>query len=241
MRRVLLLIAVLISSLVLTLTPAAVALAAPQPLTILLVPSASLDAKLHPDSELARTAQALQDWANSSLTNAWSLPPVVVKDVPRGSSLPPARAHQWVLNLVPYCDVVGALGYHWLSTNDVPYGEVGVDQSIMDTGNWTIAASHEIAEILVDPYANRFASNWAGTKAWFVEVGDPVETFSYPFGDRGKLYQMTDFVYPSFYDSWGRYPFDKLHLVTTPFEVLPGGYLTRVPIGPATQVLFVPH
>jgi hypothetical protein len=68
--------------------------------------------------------------------------------------------------------------------------------AVTDPGTpWTLVAAHELDEMLVDPYINRFA-RWH-KRTILVEVGDPVESGYYAHQIDG--YWMTDFVLPSWY------------------------------------------
>lgn len=208
--------------------------AAPAPITVVLAPDPSLPASVVSDAEISRTAQALQDWANVQVAQAWNLPDVTVLAVSRGQSLPQAGSHTWILHLMDSTDVYGALGYHTVDNRGVPWGEIGVEDSIAYDGDWTICASHELAELLVDPFANRVAFDAArqatpgdSLQGWMLEVADPVETSHYLWGDRGIAYQVSDFAYPSEFTAGARYPFDKLHLLHAPFSTTHDGTLAR--------------
>ena len=122
-------------------------------------------------------------------------------------------------------------GFHMTQHNQ-PYAKVAVGPG------WTIAASHEVLEMLVDPSGSRLVASTAievsgknirdanGKFEYLVEICDPSEAdpFSYTIDD----VQVSDFYTPHFYDpvaSAGvRYSFTGK--VTKPRQVLSGGYLS---------------
>ena len=102
-----------------------------------------------------------------------------------------------------------------------------------------MTASHELLEMLGDPFGNRLHDARAlpgcrGTSPrvrYLVELCDPCEGFSYEVGG----VPVSDFLLPSFYRSTdrgtNRYSF--LGKLTSPLEVGEGGYISF--IDPADQ------
>src|ERR1035437_2709490 len=215
------------------LLPLSGARSAPPPApvtTVYLVPSSDLPTTVLSDAEIARTAQALTDWANAGLAPAWRLSAVKVVAVPRGAPALPSTA--WYLSLMPRTDALGVTGYHFESKTGVPYGEIGVEDAINYDFTWTVCVSHELAEMLVNPYTNYFALNGSGKTAFAREVGDPVSNSSYKWRENGITYRFTDFVYPSYFTPGAPYPYDKMHLITRPFGFLQGDYQLVFGAGP---------
>ncbi len=105
---------------------------------------------------------------------------------------------------------------------------------------WTIDASHEILEMLVDPYGNRIQSSIAieivdgkikdgvGQFGYLVEACDPCEDNSCAYTINGIA--VSDFITPHFYDAMvtpgTRYSFTGS--IKAPREILPGGYISWV-------------
>lgn len=105
---------------------------------------------------------------------------------------------------------------------------------------WTIDASHEILEMLVDPWGNRMQSSVAveivagkiedgtGQYGYLVEACDPCEDNSYAYTINGIA--VSDFITPHFYDPLAtagtRYSFGGN--ITAPRQILPGGYISFV-------------
>jgi hypothetical protein len=109
-----------------------------------------------------------------------------------------------------------------------------------DDSSWTIDASHEILEMLVDPYGNRMQSSvaieivggkiqdGAGQYGYLVEACDPCEDNNYAYTVNGVA--VSDFITPHFYDPLvtpgTRYSFTGA--IKGPRQILPGGYISWV-------------
>lgn len=105
---------------------------------------------------------------------------------------------------------------------------------------WTIDVSHEILEMLVDPYGNRMQSSVAieivggkiqdgtGQFGYLVEACDPCEDNRYAYTINGVA--VSDFITPHFYDPMvtpgTRYSFTGA--IKGPRQILPGGYISWV-------------
>src|SRR5207237_9853832 len=101
-----------------------------------------------------------------------------------------------------------------------------VVKTIADAGaSRTVAASHELVEMLVDPAINLLSLGPDPKAAYAYESADPVEADSLGFKVNGFL--MTNFVYPSYFESFRKAnstKFDYRGKVTKPFQILPAGY-----------------
>jgi hypothetical protein len=87
----------------------------------------------------------------------------------------------------------------------------------------SVSASHELVEMLVDPAINLMTTGPDSKTIYAYESADPVEALSFPV--RGI--QMTDFVYPSYFESFrkpGSVKFDAMGKVDKPFQILKDGY-----------------
>jgi len=109
-----------------------------------------------------------------------------------------------------------------------------------DDPSWTVDASHEILEMLVDPYGNRMQSSVAieivggkiqdgtGQFGYLVEACDPCEANNYAYTINGIA--VSDFITPHFYDpmvtAGTRYSFTGS--INAPRQILPGGYISWV-------------
>jgi hypothetical protein len=106
------------------------------------------------------------------------------------------------------------------------------------SSDWTIDASHETLEMLVDPAGNRLQTSRAieiagnatedatGEFEYLVEACDPCEANQYAYSIQGIA--VSDFITPHFYDPvvthGTRYSFGGN--IQKPRQVLPGGYIS---------------
>lgn len=125
----------------------------------------------------------------------------------------------WPIYLEDTSDVAGALGYHDVDASGVPYARVFVKTSARAGISWQSVASHEVLEMLADANATTTVVGPDGCN-WYREVGDPCEDLSYFVNS----VELSDFVFPSWFDPNGQRPFDKLGGLSAPFTVTPGGY-----------------
>ncbi len=130
----------------------------------------------------------------------------------------------------------GEGGFH-LDKHNQPYAKVLAEPG---SDGWTVAASHELCEMLVDPYGNRVQSSRSieivGGKIqdgdsefdYLVEACDPCEADNYAYTISGI--GVSDFITPHFYDPVttpsARYSFTGA--ITAPRQILPGGYISWV-------------
>jgi len=173
---------------------------------------------------------ALNIQITKHLRKCWNAVPEAVvrrvdpKDNPKGV---------WLVELVD--ELKGGEGGFHSTDHFQPFA--GVDASDPE---WTIAASHEVLEMLVDPSGQRLQpaqaikcdghkiEDDAGEFVYLLEVCDPCEakTFAYKIDSTW----VSDFVTPDFYSCMGvpdaRYSFR--HNIAKPRNLLPGGYITWV-------------
>lgn len=174
---------------------------------------------------------AMQIFVTSHLAPVWGTPARLQKGL---APLPGC----WLMVLLDDADQPGALAYHDL-IGDLPVMKVFVKTTLADKALVSVSASHELAEALVDAGIQMFAIDPATGIMYCYEVGDPVEEETFPITVQvpaseqvpahSVAIDMTDFVYPSYFEAF-RKPnstkFDHLGKVTAPLTLLPGGYQT---------------
>jgi len=174
-------------------------------------------------SQLMQVSAALQKQASRDLSPIWEISATVdpfakLEDIPDG-----------YLPLIIQDDIgfSGAAGIH-LDKDGQPYALITAS-SDMDT--WSLTASHEMCEMLVDPSGNRQVTGDSpkpgqGRVSFIVEVSDPSEAADYAYSVNGVL--VSDFYTPQFFDpmaaSGVRYSFTGA--ITAPRTILRGGYLS---------------
>jgi hypothetical protein len=171
-----------------------------------------------PASEIHRVAAALQTQVLRDVRPLWDVEATVdvfesLHEVPTGWS-----------TLVLVDREFPRRGLHF-SSNGQPLAFVKHSDS------WSLPASHELIEMLVDPAGNQIRSGRSlmedqGQVDFLVEVCDPVQAPDNAYIIGGVL--VSDFVTPSYYDPrdtrGARYSFSGK--IQEPRTVLPGGYLS---------------
>ena len=112
-------------------------------------------------------------------------------------------------------------GYH-LSVDD--HGDPYADVFDIPGEHTDLTLSHEVLEMLVNPYDDRYIRDYPFV--WNLEVADPVQTTYYT---RDGVH-LTDFVYPAWFCHLTNdgVQLDFLKRVRTPGEVLHGGVAVRI-------------
>src|SRR5579871_4273498 len=133
-------------------------------------------------SQLMQVSAALQKQASRDLSPIWEISATVdpfakLEDIPDG-----------YLPLIIQDDIgfSGAAGIH-LDKDGQPYALITAS-SDMDT--WSLTASHEMCEMLVDPSGNRQVTGDSpkpgqGRVSFIVEVSDPSEAADYAYSVNG--------------------------------------------------------
>ena len=183
-----------------------------------------LDAKLVHAAAAAINVQVTRD-----LREAWDIRATVIH-LPHPTKVP---AGVWPVRLVDQLPP-GTSSSH-MDKHNQPYAQV-IATTRSDA--WTIAASHETLEMLVDPYGNRLHTSTdieivdgqvrdgTGQFSYLVEACDPCESVAYAYPINGIA--VSDFITPHFYDAVAttghRYSFTGA--IKAPRQVLLGGYIS---------------
>ena len=175
--------------------------------------------------DVMRVAAALQKQASRDLAPIWNISATVdafekLEDVPIG---------YWPMIVKDNIGHSGAAGIH-LDKDRQPFALIS---SAADLDAWSLTASHESLEMLVDPYGDRLIAgdspkDGQGRVSFLAEVCDPSEATEFAYTCNSIL--VSDFYTPRFFDpiqSPGvRYSFTGA--ITEPRQVLAGGYLSWV-------------
>jgi hypothetical protein len=186
--------------------------------------------EVKPDT-MAAAAEALNVQVTRDLPQFWNVH-ATVSYRPDPNSIPQGM---WPVQLVKSLPPDEG-GFH-MTRHNQPYSKVIVTPGSDD---WTIDASHETVEMLVDPYGNRLQTSNAitvnqgqigdaeGKYEYLVEACDPCEANNCAYQIDGIL--VSDFITPDFYDpaatASARYSFSGA--VKKPRQILPGGYISWV-------------
>jgi hypothetical protein len=169
------------------------------------------------DSELADIIDALRLQLESHFAPAWGYSANLKLAEEPGTT-------DWQIVFLDDANAAGRMGYHGLDLGGKPVAKVFVKSAIRSGEKISVAASHELLEMLIDPSAQLWAQGNDGL-FYAYEVCDAVEEEIYPIGE--KKLEVSNFVYPAFFESWhadNSVNFDQLKRVTRPFQTLGTGY-----------------
>lgn len=171
-------------------------------------------------SELSRVSAALQKQAIRDLGPIWNIQATVdafarLEDVPVGT---------WPIIIEDDINTPGAAGVH--EDRD------GQPFALVTSGNgWSLTASHELIEMLVDPFGRRLAEGQSpkpgqGRVQFLVEPCDPSEAVQFSYLINGVT--VSDFYTPKYFSTVhnpaNRY--SQTGAIKLPRQVLKGGYLS---------------
>lgn len=177
------------------------------------------------DDDVAAAVPDLQTQVSRDFAPAWGVD-ADVTFVPGHGKLP---AGAWWLVVLDDADQAGALGYHDLTSEGLPMGKVFAGTDRKYQLQWTVTASHELLEMLADPYINLTAfaqrTDTAG-RLYAYEVCDACEADALGYTVGGSL--LSDFVLPAWFEpgrgrKGARY--DHQGHLHAPFQLAPGGYI----------------
>ncbi len=177
------------------------------------------------DAQVKTAIPALQKQITKDFAPVWGVE-ADLSFVPKSAPLPPKS---WLIGVFDNSDQAGALGYHDLTEDGLPLAKVFAATDIQYKSAWTVTASHELLEMLVDPDINLFAFWQNGLEIFFYgyEVCDACEADEFGYEIDGVL--VSDFVYPAWFEAFrkkGSTQFDYQNKIQSPFELLKGGYIS---------------
>lgn len=179
-----------------------------------------------PDAKIAPMVAAIQKQVVQELApppnQGWGVSATLVF-IPKGQQ-PPADA--WWCVVLDNSDQAGVLGYHDVTSSGKPMAKVFAGSDLAYGTSVSVTISHEIIEMLVDPWCNRYVLK--GTRLWCVEPGDAVEADRYGHLIDGVL--VSNFTLPAYFGNsvGSKYDFGaKLQqAISSTAPMLPGGYMS---------------
>jgi hypothetical protein len=202
--------------------------------------------------DVLRAAAAVQKQITRDFTPFWSLPATVdvfadLESVPSdyhpvilfgdadelGGRLDVAIGADEAARLIDDFERDRMSGLHLNAYTRQPFALVEVE------GYWSVVLSHEVLEMIADPYGNRLVAAMRRGQPnkrvkYLLEVCDPCQSMWYPVNG----VPVSDFYTPRYFDpvqaEQGRYSFTGA--ITEPLEILDGGYLSW--IDPADSGLY---
>ncbi len=159
---------------------------------------------------------AMQVFVDEHVAPVWGTPAKLVK----ARDLKPGK---WAMVFVDHADHAHALARHDLTPDGLPLARVFVKTTLANNNLVSVAATHELVEMLVDPAINLVTMRKGSKLVYQYETADPVEDLNFPVNG----IPMTNFVYPTYFEDFhqpGAVKFDHLDVLTRPFEVHANGY-----------------
>jgi hypothetical protein len=177
-------------------------------------------------SQISAVAAALQKQVTRDFGSIWA----VDATVGAFDALESVPVDYWPLIVRDDINQPGAAGYHTDDTGQ-PFSLVQAD------ANWALTASHEVLEMLADPFGSRTIAGSPPPDApdpvsgfervvYLVEVCDPCEDAQFAYTANGVT--VSDFITPAYYNPTAsagiRYSFGGN--IQGPHTVLDGGYVS---------------
>jgi len=187
------------------------------------------------DADIIPVVEALQQQVNGDFGAVWGVN-ALLNIVPSGAQPAPGS---WWLTILDDADQAGALGYHDLTSEGLPLSKIFAATDLKYGNSWSVTASHELLEMLVDPNINltvlvQTDSQTAGS-LYAYEVCDACEDDSFGYKIGNVL--VSDFVYPSWFETFraeGSTQFDYGKNINKPLELIKGGYIGTFVINSGT-------
>jgi hypothetical protein len=180
------------------------------------------------DEEVATITAALQRQVDHDFRPTWGIAAELTA-VPKGT--PPA-ADAWVLAILDDPDQANALGYHDLTPELLPQGKVFAKADQKFDAAVSVTTSHELLEMLGDPFVNTSALDPQTGRLCAYESSDAVEADDLGYEIDGVL--VSDFVLPQYFDplhAGKGQPLSFKGNVTEPFSLAAGGYMNFLDLG----------
>ena len=172
------------------------------------------------DDEVRTAVAALQTQVHRDFAPAWGIDAELTY-VAKGSDPPPGS---WWLVVQDESDYGGAVAYHTLTSEGLPQVKIAAVNAKQAGWEWTMAASHDLMEMLANPMLNLTvfvpADNGTTGKLYVREICDPVSSPEYSYKIDGVA--VSNFVFPSWFESFrkpGSSQFDYGNHLTAPFEL----------------------
>jgi hypothetical protein len=168
-------------------------------------------------SALAPVAAALTKQSIRDFAPMWKRSATVTA-FPSQSSVP---VGYWKMIIQDDIGAPGAAGYHTDDTHQ-PYALIEFDSG------WSVTCSHELLEMLADPWGNHLYPGIMNNKRVQIleEMCDPCEAFTYTIDG----VTVSDFVVPEFFSEASRmsHTYSFLGKLTAPYQVADGGYISWI-------------
>jgi len=132
----------------------------------------------------------------------------------------------WQFTAFENADQAGILGFHDKTLQGLPFGKAFLGTTLKYGGSPSVTNSHELLEMLLDPWVNLGVLDPDGKRLWNYEACDACEADELGYKRHGI--QLSDFVKPNYFEpevahaSKGR---SFTGSITEALSVAPGGYM----------------
>jgi hypothetical protein len=184
------------------------------PLPVIAITNAST---CRSDAQVEAVLPALQKQVSTDFKAYWQ-EDCTLTFLPKDQPLTPGW---WQIVVLDNPDQAGALGYHELSSAGTPLGKVFAQFDVRNGFSWTVTLSHELLEMLADPWINWCAIG-SDSRVYALEVCDPVETDELAYEIDGV--QVSNFVTPAWFEPNCCDRVDFLKHLSRQLELHAGGY-----------------
>lgn len=182
------------------------------------------------DEEVAPVATALKVQVNRDLSPHYG----IQADVRFFSKNTAIQPNWWLLGIFDTAESAGYLGYHDIAPNGMPIGKVFAQTDINYGDKWSVTTSHELLEMLADPYINLVALNHVNVngnniqRLYAYEICDQCERSDQGYDIDGIT--VSDFVLPRWFCGshvpLSNEKFDFCGWIDKPLKLLAGSYIS---------------
>lgn len=178
------------------------------------------------DDEVKTAVAALQTQVHRDFAPAWGID-AELTFVAKGAE--PDHGSWWLV-IEDDSEYPGVVAYHTLTSEGLPQVKISVRNAKQTNWEWTMAASHDLMEMLANPMLNLtvfVTENGTTGKLYVREICDPVSSPQYTYKIDGVV--VSNFVFPSWFESSrkpGTSQFDYGNHLVAPFELGTGAYMT---------------
>lgn len=195
------------------------------------------------DQQVKKAMPALQKQIHEHFSRYWS----VDADLTFTGLNEAPPVDDWWLVILDETDMAGSLGYTELQEFR-PLAKVFAKDALRYNVSWTVVASQQLMNLLVDPRMNLVVFDQSSVTdkllgtLYAYRVVDPCEGDEYAYEIDGT--KVSDFIFRAWFGSsttTSNAKFDFQSKISAPFQVLPGGYATIMPVAAASPANYGWH
>jgi hypothetical protein len=173
------------------------------------------------DAQVEAVLPALQKQVSDDFKAYWDLDCTLAT---LANSQPLTNGY-WQIVILDNPDQAGALGYHEMTSAGTPLGKVFAKLDLDSGSSWTATLSHELLEMLADPWVNWCAVG-SDSRIYALEVCDAVEDDNLGYRIDGVL--VSDFITPAWFEPTDSDRIDFKQHLSKQLELARGGYISTL-------------